>query len=65
MRWPDKGQWLVRVLEIDNRFIVGEYRRNMKTISYLGGLDKAVATPVTTRNWSTFERIGRILDQEP
>jgi uncharacterized protein (DUF1697 family) len=65
MRWPDKGQWLVRVLEIDNRFIVGEYRRNMKTIGYLGGLDKAVSTPVTTRNWSTFERIGRILGQKP
>src|SRR5262245_45090568 len=36
MRWPGTGQWLVRVLECDKRFIVGEYRRNMKTIGYLG-----------------------------
>ena len=61
MRWPGTGQWLVRVLEVDKRFIVGEYRRDMKTIGYLGALDKAVDRPVTTRNWSTIGRIGGIL----
>ena len=60
-RWPATGQWLVRVLGQDGRFIVGEYRRHMKTIGYLGGLDKAVGVPVTTRNWNTFRSIARVL----
>ena len=64
IRVPDKGQWQVRALDIDKRFIVGEYRRSMKTISYLGGLDKAIGIPVTTRNWSTIGLIGRILSQK-
>jgi len=61
LRWPDKGPWLVRVIEIDKRFIVGEYRRSMKTIGYLGGLDKTVGQPVTTRNWNTINAIARTL----
>lgn len=61
MRWPEKGQWLVRVLGQRGRFIVGEYRRNMKTISYLGSLDKVVGEPVTTRNWNTFSTIAKKL----
>jgi uncharacterized protein (DUF1697 family) len=61
LQWPATGQWLVRVLCQHGRFIVGEYRRNMKTISYLGGLDKVVGEPITTRNWNTISTIARTL----
>lgn len=61
MRWPATGQWLVRVAAIQGRFVVGEYRRNMKTISYLGGLDKAFGQTATTRNWNTFTTIAKRL----
>lgn len=61
LRWPDKGRWLVRVLAVDGRFVVGEYRRNMKTISYLGALDKSFGQAATTRNWNTFNAIARQL----
>jgi uncharacterized protein (DUF1697 family) len=64
MRWPATGQWLVRVLAVRGRFIIGEYRRNMKTISYLGGLDKKFDGAATTRNWNTFNTIARVLDQQ-
>jgi uncharacterized protein (DUF1697 family) len=63
MRWPAEGQWLVRVNSIDKRFIIGEYRRHMKTISYLGGLDKAFDGATTTRNWNTINAIAKVLAQ--
>jgi uncharacterized protein (DUF1697 family) len=62
-RWPADGEWLVRVLSIEKRFIIGEYRRNMKTISYLGGLDKAYGGVATTRNWNTINTIAKALTQ--
>ena len=61
VQWPPKGQWLVKIHAVRGRFIVGEYRRNMKTISYLGGLDKAFGQPTTTRNWNTFCTIAKTL----
>ncbi|HYE88756.1 MAG TPA: DUF1697 domain-containing protein [Vicinamibacterales bacterium] len=61
LRWPDTGQWLVRVRAVEGRFIVGEYRRNMKTISYLGALDKRFGQAATTRNWNTFDAIAKQL----
>lgn len=60
-RWPSTGQWLVRVRAVEGRFILGEYRRNMKTISYLGGLDKAYGKVTTTRNWNTINTIAKKL----
>jgi uncharacterized protein (DUF1697 family) len=61
---PPDGQWLVRVIGSTNRFIFGEYRRHMKTISYLGQVDKLFGAPVTTRNWNTIITIARILRGE-
>lgn len=57
-QWPEKGQWLVRVLAADGRFVIGEYRRHMQTIRYLSALDKALGD-VTTRNWNTICAIAR------
>ena len=33
----------------------------MKTIGYLGRIDKLFGVPVTTRNWNTIVAIVRIL----
>jgi uncharacterized protein (DUF1697 family) len=58
---PPDGEWLVRVIASTNRFVFGEYRRHMKTIGYLGQIDKLVGVPVTTRNWNTIGAIVRIV----
>ena len=58
---PPTGAWLVRVIAADNRFVFGMYRRHMKTIGYLGQLDRLFGVPVTTRNWNTIVTIVRIL----
>jgi uncharacterized protein (DUF1697 family) len=61
---PPRGEWLVRVIGSKNRFVFGLYRRHMKTISYLGQIDKLFGVPVTTRNWNTMVAIVRILKGE-
>ena len=58
---PPSGKWLVRVLASKDRFVYGEYRRDMKTIGYLGRLDKLFGVPATTRNWNTILEVVRIL----
>jgi uncharacterized protein (DUF1697 family) len=55
------GKWLVRLIASDGQFVFGEYRRHMKTIGYLGQIDKLFGVPATTRNWNTIIAILRIL----
>ena len=59
--FPPEGKWFVRVIGSSNRFVFGEYRRHMKTIGYLGQIDKLFGVPATTRNWNTIIAIVRIL----
>jgi hypothetical protein len=54
----------VRVIASKNRFVFGVYRRHMKTIGYLGQIDKLFGVPATTRNWNTIIAIVRILQGE-
>ena len=58
---PSQGQWLLRVLARDGRFVIGEYRRHMKAIGYLGTLDRFFGEPATTRNWNTITAIAKVL----
>jgi hypothetical protein len=58
---PPSGEWFVRVIAMKNRFVLGVYRRHMKTISYLGQIDTLFGVPATTRNWNTIIAIVRIL----
>ena len=58
---PPRGEWLVRVIASRSRFVFGMYRRRMKTIGYLGQIDKLFGAPATTRNWNTIVAIVRIL----
>lgn len=59
--FPSEGEWLVRVIASQRQFVFGIYRRHMKTIGYLGQIDKLYAVPATTRNWNTIAAILRIL----
>jgi uncharacterized protein (DUF1697 family) len=61
MSFPSTGDWLVRILAREKRFVVGLYRRHMKVISYLGTLDRVFGVPVTTRNWNTITAIAKVL----
>ncbi len=62
VHFPPEGDWLVRVTEARGQFVLGMYRRHMKTIGYLGQIDKLFGVPATTRNWNTIAAIVRILE---
>jgi uncharacterized protein (DUF1697 family) len=59
--FPSDGQWLVQVIASEGQFVFGRYRRHMKTIGYLGRIDKLYGVPATTRNWNTIAAVLRIL----
>ena len=64
MNLPPSGTWLLRILAREDRFVLGQYRRHMKAIGYLGTLDRLFGVPVTTRNWNTMTTIARVLGAE-
>jgi uncharacterized protein (DUF1697 family) len=64
VRLPPQGEWFVRVIGSKGRFVFGVYRRQMKTIGYLGQIDKIFGSPATTRNWNTILAIVRMLKSE-
>ena len=59
--FPSKVEWLLKVIAIREKFILGLYRRQMKAIGYLGKIEKLVGVPATTRNWNTIEKIVKLL----
>ena len=61
MTFPSEGKWLVKIIERENRFVFGLYRRHMRVISYLGTLDRVFGVPATTRNWNTMTAIAKVL----
>ena len=58
---PPEGEWFVKVISSTDRFVFGVYRRHMRTIGYLGQIDKLFGVPATTRNWNTIGAIVRVL----
>jgi uncharacterized protein (DUF1697 family) len=58
---PSDDGWLLKIIAIQDRFVLGLYRRQMKAISYLGQIEKRLGVPTTTRNWNTIEKVARIL----
>jgi uncharacterized protein (DUF1697 family) len=58
---PPNGKWYVRVSAAQGRFVVGVYRRHMKTIGYLAQIDILFGAPATTRGWNTILTIVRTL----
>jgi uncharacterized protein (DUF1697 family) len=59
---PPEGDWFVRIIGADNRFVFGVYRRHMKTIRYLGKIDTLFGAPATTRNWNTILSVAKLLE---
>ena len=61
---PSSDDWLLKIISIQDRFVLGLYRRQMKAISYLGKLEKLLGVPATTRNWNTFQKVVKILTED-
>jgi uncharacterized protein (DUF1697 family) len=59
--FPSVDDWLLKVIAIRGRFVLGLYRRQMKAIGYLGKIEKLFGVPATTRNWNTIEKVVKIL----
>ena len=58
---PSDDDWELRIIGIEDRFVLGLYRRQMKAISYLGKIEKLLGVPATNRNWNTIEKVAKIL----
>jgi uncharacterized protein (DUF1697 family) len=58
---PADGEWIVRILATEDRFLFGLYRRQMKTVTYLGAIDRLFGARATTRNWKTITAIIKVL----
>jgi uncharacterized protein (DUF1697 family) len=61
---PSDDDWLLKIIAIQSRFVLGLYRRQMKAISYLGKIEKLLGVPATTRNWNTIEKVVSIFRQD-
>ena len=61
---PSDDDWLLKIIAIQDRFVLGLYRREMKAISYLGKIEKLLGVPGTIRNWNTIEKVAKILRQD-
>ena len=59
---PSDDDWLIKIIAIQGRFVLGLYRRQMKAISYLGKVEKLLGVPATNRNWNTIKKVAEILD---
>jgi uncharacterized protein (DUF1697 family) len=62
---PAGGEWLVRVLAREGRFLVGVHRRRMRAIGALGALDRLFGAPATTRSWTTMVAVAGALGGAP
>jgi uncharacterized protein (DUF1697 family) len=61
---PSDDDWVLKVIAIQDRFVLGLYRRQMKAISYLGKIEKLLGVPMTNRNWNTIEKLVKILRKD-
>jgi uncharacterized protein (DUF1697 family) len=61
---PSDNDWLLKVIAIENRFVLGLYRREMKAIGYLGKIEKLLGVPATNRNWNTVLKVAQILSKD-
>jgi uncharacterized protein (DUF1697 family) len=61
---PSDDDWLLKVIAIQDRLVLGLYRRQMKAIDYLGKIEKLLGVAVTNRNWNTIEKVVKILRKD-
>jgi uncharacterized protein (DUF1697 family) len=60
---PSPDDWLLKIIGVQDRFVLGVYRREMKAIGYLGKIEKLLGVPATTRSWNTIQKVVQILAQ--
>ena len=60
---PSPDDWQIKIIAIQNRLVLGLYRRQMKAISYLGKIEKQLGVPSTNRSWNTIEKVAKLLKQ--
>ena len=58
---PSADDWVLKIIAIEDRFVLGLYRRHMKAISYLDRVEKLLGVPATNRNWNTIDKIVKLL----
>jgi uncharacterized protein (DUF1697 family) len=58
---PSTDHPLVEIIAIQDRFVLGFYRREMNAIAALGKLEKILGVAATNRSWTTIERVAKIL----
>jgi len=61
---PSDDDWLLKVIAIQDRLVLGLYRREMKAISYLGKIEKLLGVALTNRNWTTIQKVVKILRED-
>jgi uncharacterized protein (DUF1697 family) len=59
---PSPDAWGLKIIAVQNRFVLGLYRRHMNAFSYLGKLEKTFGVAATTRKWNTIEKVSAILE---
>jgi uncharacterized protein (DUF1697 family) len=60
----DNDDWVLKVIAIQDQFVLGLYRRQMKAIRYLGKIEKLLGVPATNRNWNTIDKLVKILRKD-
>ncbi len=58
---PKSGEPFVQIMGSKDRLLFGVYRRHMRTIGYLGQIDRLFGVSATTRSWGTILSVLRIL----
>ena len=61
---PSNDDWLLKIIAIQNRFVLGIYRRHPKAIGYLGKIEKILGVPGTVRSWNTIEKVAQVLNAD-
>ncbi len=63
LAFPGTGDWEMKVLGQQGRFVFGVYRRMMRAIGHLGQIDRLYGVSATTRNWNTIMAIAAVLGE--
>jgi uncharacterized protein (DUF1697 family) len=58
---PAENGWYVKVFGYQDQFVLGLYRRQMKTITYLRQLEKFIGVSLAIRNWNTILAVEKAL----
>lgn len=58
---PAGNDWYVKALGFHGQFVLGLYRRQMKTIHCFGQLEKWIQASLAIRSWNTILAVDKAL----